>query len=258
MRNKNFWILMFMVYAAAAIAQQSASYKITSKVVDGGGTPLDMFPMSASFRLTVLAAGENTQNDALSSTSYLMDTGFVAGTIDITPPLQCLFEDDFEDGTVDLAKWTILKPNWTESSGQFVGAPTGKKAIVIAGGFPGCVNCSIQTTMQTAGGIGNRVWMLGWYIDKKTTIELMMKEEADRWIFKQKSAGNLLVKAKAILPINPGVDYSVELSFDGTNFHVLVNGTEILTVPAGAIPQSGSMGYETKGTTGRFNSVCIK
>jgi hypothetical protein len=60
------------------------------------------------------------------------------------------------------------------------------------------------------------------------------------------------------LQIDPGVDYSVELSFDGTNFHVLVNSNEILTVPAGAIPQSGIMGYESKATTGRFNTVCVK
>jgi len=259
MRNKNFWILMFLIYAGAAIAQQSASFKIASKVVDSGGAPLDTILMSTSFRINVLAAGENTQNYALISTSYLMDTGFVPGTLGETaPPSQCLFDDDFEDGTVDLAKWTIVKPNWTESGGQFVGTPSGKKAIVIAGGFSGCVNCMIQTTMQTGGGIGNRVWLLGWYIDKKTTIELMMKEEADRWIFKQKSAGNLLAKAKAISPIDPDVDYSVELSFDGTSFHVVVNSSEILTVAAGAIPQSGIMGYQAKATTGRFNSVCIK
>jgi hypothetical protein len=249
---------LFMVFAEAALAQQSASFKITSKVIDGGGAPLDgAFPMSTSFRINVLASSENTYNDHLASASYLMDTGFVPGTLEGASS-QCLFDDDFQDGTVDLAKWTIVKPNWTESSGQFVGAPSGKKAIVVAGGFSGCVNCSIQTTMQTGGGIGNRVWLLGWYIDKKTTIELMMKEEADRWIFKQKSGGSLLAKVKAILPIDAGVDYSVELSFDGTNFHVMVNSNEILTVQAGAIPASGIMGYESKGTTGRFNTVCVK
>lgn len=257
MRKIIFCILLFMVYAGAVVAQQSASFKITSKVIDGGGAPLDgAFPMSSSFRINVLASSENTQNDNLASASYLMDTGFVPGTL--RENAQCLFDDDFEDGTVDLTKWTIVKPGWTESGGQFVGTPSGKKAIVVAGGFSGCVNCTIQTTMQTSGGIGNRVWLLGWYIDKKTTIELMMKEEADRWIFKQKSGGNLLAKAKAILPIDPGIDYSVELSFDGINFHVRVNSNEILTVQAGAIPPSGIMGYESKGTTGRFNSVCVK
>lgn len=259
MRKITFCILLFMVYAGAVVAQQSESFKITSKVIDGGGAPLNgAFPMSTSFRINVLASSENTQNDALASSSYVMDTGFVPGTLTEGESSQCVFDDDFEDGTVDLAKWTIVKPNWTESGGQFVGTPSGKKAVVIAGGFSGCVNCTIQTTMQTGGGIGNRLWLLGWYIDKKTTIELMMKEEADRWILKQKSGGNLLVKAKAILPIDPGIDYSVELSFDGINFHVRVNSNEILTVPAGAIPPSGIMGYESKGTTGRFNSVCIK
>src|SRR6476619_7558432 len=101
MRKIILCILLFMVYSGSAVAQQSASYKITSKVIDGGGAPLDgAFPMSTSFRINVLASSENTQNDALTSTSYLMDTGFVPGTLaEGAPPSQCLFDDDFEDGT---------------------------------------------------------------------------------------------------------------------------------------------------------------
>ena len=30
--------------------------------------------------------------------------------------------------------------------------------------------------MRTAGGTGNRVWLLAWYQDKKNTVEVMMKE----------------------------------------------------------------------------------
>lgn len=43
--------------------------------------------------------------------------------------------------------------------------------------------------MQTAGGAGNKVWLLGWYVDSGNYVELLMKEETDRWILKHHSGG---------------------------------------------------------------------
>jgi hypothetical protein len=165
-----------------------------------------------------------------------------------------LFCDDFEDG-VPPAGWTFIKPAWNESGGALVGTPTKRKAVAVATPvFTGCTNCTIRTTMQSAGGIGNRVWLLGWYIDKRNTVELMMKQESGRWILKHKINGAVARKAKGILPIQVNVAYTVEMAFDGANITVSIDNTPLITMPP-AGPLSGTVGFQAKGTTGTFQFI---
>ena len=45
-------------------------------------------------------------------------------TITVNAPSACEYEDQFEDGTIDLLKWTILKPSFVENTGNMIATPT--------------------------------------------------------------------------------------------------------------------------------------
>lgn len=168
----------------------------------------------------------------------------------------CLFCDDFEDGNVD-PNWMYLKPAWTESGGNLIGTPAKRKAIAIATPvFAGCTNCYVEAQMQSGGGFSNKVWLLGWYQGKGDTVELLMKEENDRWVLKQRSGGAIVAKGKILQTIAPNVSYVARIAYDGTNFQVSIDGVLLLTLPAGA-PASGTIGFQSKNTTGRFGYIQV-
>jgi choice-of-anchor B domain-containing protein len=175
----------------------------------------------------------------------------------ITAPT-CLFCDDFEDGVLN-TNWTYVKQAWSENGGSLTGTPSGRTATAIASpAFNGCgSNCTVQTTMSTAGGSNNRVWLYSWYVDKKNTIELLMKQESGTWILKQKSDGRILAKQKALLPINPNQFYNVQLNFDGTQFNVSIDGNVVITMNAAGSVPTGTVGYQVKNTTGSFGSINV-
>jgi len=175
----------------------------------------------------------------------------------VLPPTCGLYSDDFEDGVL-ATNWTYVKPAWTEVGGNLEGTPTGGKAEAIATpAFAGCGTgaCSVQTTIQTAGGVSNKIFFFAWYQDKQNTIEVLMKEENDKWVIKQFSNGAVVAKEKASATINPNIFYDVRVSFDGTQFTLTVDGVDLVSMTSGAAP-SGTIGYRVKNTTGRFGNIC--
>ncbi|HSP06006.1 MAG TPA: hypothetical protein VLR94_02460, partial [Acidobacteriota bacterium] len=163
----------------------------------------------------------------------------------------------FEDATL-ATDWTYIKPLWTEpAGGNLIGRPTGRKAIAVA--MPvcaGCTNCSVEATMATAGGTGNRLWLLGWYGDKRNTMELMMKQETGKWILKERIHGSIVAKAKGSATIVVNQFYDVVIAFSGTTFTVTVDGTLLITLPAHGA-HFGTTGFQAKGTTGSFGLINV-
>jgi len=178
-------------------------------------------------------------------------------TVTPTGPTCNLFGDDFEDGVLD-PNWTYEKPNWTETGGSLVGTPVGKAARAIATpAFAGCNQCSIETHVSSAGGTGNKIWVYTFYVDKKNKVELLAKEENDKWVLKERSNNAIVAKAKGIATIDPNVVYDVVVAFDGTTFTVTVDGAQLISMPAAATVPTGTVGYQVKGTTGSFGDICI-
>lgn len=182
-------------------------------------------------------------------------TGLASHSVTIAS--SCLFCDNFEDGTLN-PSWTYEKPSWTEPpGGNLIGIPPRKKAIAIATpAFGGCGNCTVESTISSAGGTGNRISLLGWYLDKHNNVELMMKEENDKWILKERINGSIVAKAGGAAVINPGQFYDVVVGFDGTQFSVSVNGTTLITLPAHG-PHNGTIGFQVKATTGSFGRIAV-
>ncbi len=213
-------------------------------LASGGG--LSGTPGTAgTFNFTVTATDDN---DCTGNKVYSI---FVASNV-------CLFCDEFDDGVLSTS-WTYTKPVWSETGGRLI-ATSGKKVKAIATpAFSGCANCMIETQMQTAGGQGNRLWLIAWYVDDKNKVELLMKEEKDSWILKQRSNGPVVAKATGTLPIDPGVSYTVRMTFDGAQFQVYVNGMLAITmVKGGGSLPAGTVGFQMKGTTADIERIEVR
>jgi len=236
---------------------------------DPNGDPLTTFlnvgPVNGTLTLNADGSFDYTPNpDYVGSDSFTyhvkdgLDDSNIA-TVNITVNQTCLYCDDFNDGTLD-PNWTYVKPTWTEGGGNLMGTPAKKKAIAAATPvFAGCQVCSMEAGMLTAGGISNKLWMLGWYVDKKNTMELLMKEESEKWVLKQRVNGKVVAKAKGIKTIDPNTVYAARIVFDGTSFQVFIDDfqTPLFTLtPQGAVPV-GTVGFSVKNTTGSFDYVTV-
>ncbi len=168
------------------------------------------------------------------------------------------FGDDFEDGVLD-PNWAYEKATWSETGGNLVGTPLKRSARAIATpAFAGCgANCTIEAHVSTAGGLFNKVWVYAFYIDKRNKVELLAKENTDRWVLKQRIYQTIGAKGKAIATIDPNVVYDAIISYDGTTFTVSIDGTTLITLPAGGAVPIGTVGFQVKNTTGSFGDICV-
>jgi hypothetical protein len=168
----------------------------------------------------------------------------------------CLFCDEFDDGLVD-PNWTY-QGNFSEDGESLIANSTRRARAIASPIFQGCgSNCSVEATIRTAGGPFNKVWLLAWYVSKKNTVELLMKEQSDRWVFKQKSNGVIVGKGSAQLQIDPNVFYTVRIQNNGQNFQVFIDGALQITVPITG-NTSGTVGFRSKKTTARFGRILVE
>ena len=169
-----------------------------------------------------------------------------------------LLSDDFEDNN---QSWTVKKGSWVEAGGLLTG--TGAATAIASAPLPwfpsgqsGCSTCTLETDVAVSGGFGNKLFIQPWYQDKANRIDLILKEESDRIILKQVSGGVVVAKGKAIVTIVPGTSYHLKVGYDGANFSVDVDGVNVLTVPAGAIP-NGNLWLKVKNTSASLQQVII-
>ena len=233
-------------------------------IANGGAAPITFSVTSGSLPsgLTLSSSGQlsgtpdtaGNFNFTITATDTNLCTGSRAYTINVGT---CLFCDDFENGIL-ATDWTYLKQSWSESGGNLIGTPVKKKAMAVAMPvFAGCINCSVKAKMMTAGGVGNRLSLIAWYLDKKNFVELMMREDKNKWILKQRSAGSVVAKGNFSQTIDPNVVYDVEVNYDGVDFEVLVDGVSIFTLnPSAAVP-NGTVGFQTRNTTGSFGEIIV-
>lgn len=165
----------------------------------------------------------------------------------------CLFCDDFEDGVL-APSWTQLQPAWSETGGQLIGASTGKKAA-ITNTFSGCLNCYEESQITMAG--GGKVLMLGWYTDKRNTMELLIKETKDTFILRQRSGGSVVAKGKAFYPMSPAVPVLFRISFDGNLFTVTADGHQLIVLDSVGTVSAGTVGFQVKNTTASFQYITL-
>ena len=233
------------------------------KLTDTGEVNPDCTLGSDSFGATSVstyfAVGDSaTVNSTVASIAVTTATPITtAGTMQELCGPVCLFCDDFEDGVL-ASDWTYLKPAWSESGGNLIATPARQAVAVASPVFAGCSgNCSFEAGMMTAGGSGNKVWMLAWYLDKDNKVEILMKEESDKLVVKQRAGGSVVAKTKGLATLLPNVSYNVKITFDGAVFILFVDGNLLATLPAAA-PAAGTIGFQAKNTTARFGHVLVQ
>ncbi len=168
------------------------------------------------------------------------------------------YMDDFSDG--DASDWNIVKGNWTVVNQNLQGE-TSRKAE-IAAPFSGCGICTVEADVQivTPGG---RVSLLGWYQSKRDLVELVVFDEKDKIVLKQRSGGTVVTKQKSLQTINSGVDYHVRIVSDGLTFQVFWDGaTTPVIVLTSQAPSIGTVGFRVKSTnkmstTGSFREILV-
>lgn len=225
--------------------------------VSAGSLPAGLALDSNTGAITGIPTGVETASFDVTATDANACAGVASYSINVVQG--CLFCDDFEDSALD-PNWTYVKPTWTEAGGLLSGTPAAKKAITIAApAFGGCQTCYEESSIQTAGGANNKVWFYGWYLDKKNDIELIVSEESDKLVLKQRSGGSVVAKAKGIVPggVVPNVPLVIRVAFDGTQFAVSVNGTLLFTMTAAAPVSTGTVGFAAKNTTASFGYVTV-
>lgn len=172
-----------------------------------------------------------------------------------------MLQDEFTDNTLT---WNVKSGNWIEQGNFLTGSPSANsnKAAAFAplpwipSGANGCSRCTIETSLNTTGGIGSKVVINGWHQNSANRVELSLKEDVDRWKLKQIANGKLVAKVRTTLTIIPGTNYHIKVRYDGTQFQVWVNDQLLMKMSAPVIP-FGIAGFEVKKASASFDNILI-
>lgn len=188
--------------------------------------------------------------------TYIIQVDATDGTLShsagITLHVAPLFIDDFEDG--DASDWTFLKGNWSVISGDLVGTYD-RKATALAP-FIMPINATIEADIEPGFEVGGRITLIGWQVNKKNTVDLILNEFANKVVLKHKVNGQTILKTKGIHPIIPNMNHHVQITYTGTAFIVSIDGTQVISIN-GQAPFSGTPGFKVKGTTGTFGKIVV-
>jgi uncharacterized delta-60 repeat protein len=172
------------------------------------------------------------------------DDGLTAGDREliVVNAASTLFYEDFAD--VDISDWQKLSGRWSVINQTLQGQDRRKAEILSP--FAGCGNCSAEADIQLQSA-GADISMLGWYVDERNYVEIILMAEKDMVVLKQRSGGTIILKAKHVIPIEPGVTYRLKAVFNGTTFSVYLNGNLVITKSSSVSP-FGKFGFRAKGS----------
>lgn len=160
-------------------------------------------------------------------------------------PPEPLFSDYFEDN--DVSDWTPTKGAWSASSEMMTGSSI-KKADNYPNLFTtGCTTCTVEADM-IVNTPGAKVSLLGWFKDKKHTVEVQLNDGMNKVMVKL-SGGPTAVKKTTSLTITPGVNYHVRVRYSAGKIVAEVTGMTPVVLNANTTP-AGTVGFRVQSTTG--------
>jgi N-acetylneuraminic acid mutarotase len=221
---------------------------LSESPVSGTVDPDSNGTVNVTFDTTGLASGDYNAVLVVSTNDF----GATQFNIPVTLHVG-LFHDDFDDGDFTTPAWTVTGPtgSWDASSGDLVGTASKKvNAISPAFGTGGCTNCTIIANM-TANTNGEALSLFGWRADKKNYAEVRLKIGLGKVLFIQKAAGTTVAKHSEAFTLPTG-DYTVQASFDGTDFNIQITqggNTLNFSVPAAVTPK-GTLSFRVKAGAG--------
>lgn len=228
---------------------------LSEEPVSGSVDPDSNGDVDITFDATGLAAGDYNAVLVVSTNDF----GATQFNIPVTLHIGT-FHDDFDDGDYTTPEWTIVghSGSFDASSGDLVGTTPKKiEAVSPAFGTGGCSTCTIVANMN-AETAGETLSLFGWRADKKNYVEIRLKMGSGKVQVFQKVAGTTVLKHSEPFTLPTG-DYTVQASFDGTNFNIQVTqGANVLnfSLPAVGTPQ-GTLSFRVKGGTGTLKDVTV-
>jgi hypothetical protein len=169
----------------------------------------------------------------------------------------CIYSDNFNDG---LLTWIELRPIVTETGGNLnlTPGPNRRKAAAASDvAFVGCLICTNNFEgVQFTGGVFGKTFLNSHFVDKRNTLQLVIKEDLDRAVLKFKSGGVTIDKAKALFTFDPNTPYDISIGYDGTIVTVSVNGSTLITMTHSSNILSGIVTVESKFQTTMMDSFC--
>ncbi|MCI0616573.1 hypothetical protein L0244_26645, partial [bacterium] len=169
----------------------------------------------------------------------------------------CNYSDDFNN---DFLTWIELRPIVTETAGNLNITPGPNKRKAAAASdllFAGCQICTNDFQgVQFTGGVFARTFLNSHFVDKRNTLQLIIKENLDRAVLKFKVGGATVDKAKALFTFDPNTPYDISISYDGTTVTVSVNGSTLITMTHTSNILSGIVTVESKLQTTTMDSFC--
>ncbi len=168
-----------------------------------------------------------------------------------------LYNDNFNQG--GLPNWDFKSPSsWAETNGFLIGTPPGRGKIdgLATPVFSGCSTCTVTGGMRSSASANGIVTLIGWFESRNNKVELQMKEGRDKWTLKQRRHGRTVAKKSVSQTINPNTVYEAEIRFDGNVFHLVIDGTEVLTMNAAGSP-SGTVGLAARRATGSLDHITV-
>ncbi len=179
-----------------------------------------------------------------------------------------LIGDDFEDAKLS-NNWTFERGFWDESGGSLNGVPddligTQVKARTIADpAFSGCDLCTAGAQLEAENGSGGvaeiHMRLLAWYAGRQTNVSVTLKPAQDKVVYRQKEDGVVLRKVTLDgVSIEEDIIYDVRITFDGTEFVVLLDQAEIVReANASAEIPFGTFGFQSRSADIRVHEVGI-
>lgn len=210
----------------------------------------------ASNVTAVVDATERIVVGAAENERATFDNFAVARFATAPPNSSVLFFDDFEDSVLN---WTVTRSGWQETGGTLIGnngsamAPTPWQPS----GNSSCSTCTLRMTVNLSSehGTQGKLTLIGWRQSKEKQTELTLKPKTGKITLVQHADGHK-AKITARFPLNFLQTYTVEISFDGTNFHASIDSVEILNVPAVGSP-AGNIGLSIKKLTAAIGDALV-
>ncbi|MCI0448034.1 hypothetical protein L0152_33055 [bacterium] len=124
----------------------------------------------------------------------------------------CNYSDDFNDG---ILTWIELRPIVTETAGNLNITPGPNKRKAAAASDVAFFGCQICTNdfegVQFTGGVFGKTFLNSHFVDKRNTLQLVIKENLDRAVLKFKVGGATVDKAKALFTFDPNTRTTLAL-----------------------------------------------
>lgn len=169
------------------------------------------------------------------------------------------FFDDFDNGVVSPFWTNDPASGWTEMNSRLIGDfATGETGTTIARpAFAGCIECEISAKLRFDRFSQGSASVLAWYLDEFTHVELEANEFRNQWELRQVVNG-VVVASSGVLsrPTVTGVDYTVELVFNGTEIALSIDGDlALLMPPAVGTTPDGTVGFKVTNNLVSFDLV---